>query len=215
MMIMMMTFVLKFSSAFCLPYAQVLDDGRLTDSQGRIVDFSNTIIVMTSNLGSQHSVGQTRDELRSAIDTAVRGSLRPELLNRIDAVVHFDPLQLAQIEQIAEARLVDARARLAEQSVALEWRASVSGVLARDGFDASFGARPMARTVHHRLLAPLSQVLLRGAVAAGDSIELAVAADADIDGYQPLGSDTGLVYRVVKHGAPIISNNRRSDVRDQ
>jgi len=192
-------------------FLQVFDDGRLTDAQGRVVDFSNTIIVMTSNLGARHSNEQSKEVLRSTIDSALRTSLPPELLNRIDAVVHFDPLDLKHIESIANARLVDARTRLEEQQIALSWSAAVTQSLATGGFDPSFGARPMARAVQRRLLAPLSQVLLRGEVRAGDAIELRTPDDSDSAQFAPLGKDSNLTFRVMKGAGPVVRDARSDD----
>jgi ATP-dependent Clp protease ATP-binding subunit ClpB len=160
---------------------QVLDDGRLTDAQGRTVDFRNTIIIMTSNLGSQYIVeqGLSRDEIERRVMAAVRESLRPELLNRIDEVVIFEPLGREQIAQIVEIQLRDLRKRLAERGMSLELTPAARQRLADIGFDPVFGARPLRRAIQQRIVQPLAVRMLSGDFRDGD----AILADADGDGF--------------------------------
>src|SRR4029450_3150584 len=133
---------------------QLLDDGRLTDAQGRTVDFRNTIVIMTSNLGSQWIVegGLSPDEIRERVMEAVRSHFRPELINRIDEIVIFQSLGLAQIQHIVEIQLGGLRKRLAERKIALELTPAAEQELARAGFDPVYGARPLKRTIQKELV---------------------------------------------------------------
>ncbi len=160
---------------------QVLDDGRLTDGQGRTVDFRNTLIVLTSNLGSQYIVeqGLSRDAIEQRVMTAVRESFRPELLNRIDEVVIFEPLGREQIAQIVEIQLRDLRKRLAERGMTLELTRAARQRLADIGFDPVFGARPLRRAIQQRIVQPLAVRMLSGDFHDGD----AILVDADGDGF--------------------------------
>jgi ATP-dependent Clp protease ATP-binding subunit ClpB len=164
---------------------QLLDDGRLTDAQGRTVDFRNTIVVMTSNLGSEHVLPEfvassgvvdlaerqrARDKTRERVMDAVRAAFRPELLNRIDEVVIFNPLGREQIAQIVDIQLRDVRARLAERKIALTLTANARELLAVEGFDPVYGARPLKRAIQQHLIQPLAMQLLRGEISDGDSV---------------------------------------------
>jgi ATP-dependent Clp protease ATP-binding subunit ClpB len=128
---------------------QLLDDGRLTDGHGRTVDFRNTIVIMTSNLGSQYlnEPGLPWLEIQRRVMDALRESFRPELLTRMDEVVIFRPLGQEQIAQIVEIQLRDVRQRLAERSIALELTPAAKQRLAHEGFDAVYGARPLRRAI--------------------------------------------------------------------
>jgi len=144
---------------------QVLDDGRLTDSQGRTIDFRHTVLVMTSNiasrqilLASSESIGE--EALEAAIDQALKAKFRPEFLNRIDEVIRFQPLGLEQIRPIVELQLQELGERLAEQNLRLEVDPEVADVLARDGYDPEFGARPLRRLLRRRLENPLAMDVL-------------------------------------------------------
>jgi ATP-dependent Clp protease ATP-binding subunit ClpB len=158
---------------------QVLDDGRLTDAQGRTVDFRNTIIIMTSNLGSQYIMepGLTPAQIEERVMAAVRENFRPELLNRIDEVVIFQPLGRAQIAQIAEIQLRDLRQRLAERDMTLELTPAARERLADIGFDPVYGARPLRRTIQQRIVHPLAVRLLSGDFHDGDTIVVDATGD--------------------------------------
>jgi ATP-dependent Clp protease ATP-binding subunit ClpB len=151
---------------------QLLDDGRLTDAQGRTVDFRNTIVVMTSNLGSQWIVepGLSEDEIRERVLDAVRTHFRPELINRIDEIVIFHALGLAQIQRIVEIQLRGLRTRLAERKMRLELTPAAEQELARAGFDPVYGARPLKRVIQKELVQPLAMRLLQGVFVDGDTI---------------------------------------------
>src|SRR5690606_20828003 len=128
---------------------QLLDDGRLTDGQGRTVDFRNVVVIMTSNLGSEHilDVTSTPDELRERVMSAVRGHFRPEFLNRIDEVVIFDRLAREQLRDIVEIQLDRLRRRLAERELTLDITDAAMDRLADQGYDPLYGARPLKRVI--------------------------------------------------------------------
>jgi ATP-dependent Clp protease ATP-binding subunit ClpB len=151
---------------------QILDDGRLTDAQGRTVDFRNTIIIMTSNLGSQWITerGLTWEQIRERVMEAVRAHFRPELLNRIDEIVIFRPLELEQIKQIVDIQLRSLRARLADRKISLELTTAAKEYLAREGFDPVYGARPLRRVIQREIVQPLAMRLLQGQFHDGDTI---------------------------------------------
>ncbi|MBV8714173.1 MAG: ATP-dependent chaperone ClpB [Chloroflexi bacterium] len=157
---------------------QLLDDGRLTDAQGRTVDFRNTIVIMTSNLGSQwiHERGLSEDEIRERVMEAVRSHFRPELLNRIDEVVIFHALGLEQIARIVDIQLRGLRQRLEERKMHLELTDAAAAELARAGFDPVYGARPLKRTIQKDLVQPLAVQMLQGQFGDGDSVVV------DLDG---------------------------------
>jgi len=144
---------------------QVLDDGRLTDGQGRTVDFKNTVIVMTSNIGShliQAMVGEPREDIKDAVWGELKNHFRPEFLNRIDETVVFHSLDAKHIESIAKIQLQILEARLAKMDLHLEVSAAAVAELAKVGFDPVFGARPLKRAVQQRIENPLSKLLLEG-----------------------------------------------------
>ena len=156
---------------------QVLEDGRLTDGQGRTVDFRNTVIVMTSNLGSDviQSMGGEQDsyaQMRAAVMEIVGSHFRPELINRIDEVVVFHSLNQEQIQSIAGIQLDRLRARLAEHELGLEVSDAAMAQLAVVGFDPVYGARPLKRAIQNRIENPLAQDLLAGHFVAGDVIHV-------------------------------------------
>ena len=155
---------------------QVLDDGRLTDGQGRTVDFRNTLIVMTSNLGSnliqelasQHDYNKMRD----AVMQVVGEHFRPEFINRIDEAVVFHPLEKDQIKQIATLQITQLQKRLQTKEIALVLEASLYDLLADAGYDPVFGARPLKRVIQQRIENPLAKAILAGEFAAGDTIRV-------------------------------------------
>ncbi|MFZ5757704.1 MAG: ATP-dependent chaperone ClpB [Pseudomonadota bacterium] len=154
---------------------QVLDDGRLTDGQGRTVDFRNTVIVMTSNLGSDviqqfAREGATYGEMKNAVMDIVGRHFRPEFINRLDEAVVFHPLSGEQIRGIADIQLAGLRRRLAERDLALEVSDDVMARLAEAGFDPVYGARPLKRAIQREIENPLAQAILSGRFVAGDRI---------------------------------------------
>ena len=152
---------------------QVLDDGRLTDGQGRTVDFKNTVIVMTSNIGShliQSMVGQGYDEIKDAVWGELKNHFRPEFLNRIDETVVFHGLDAEHIASIAKIQLQQLQERLARMELSLKVSDKALAELAKVGFDPVFGARPLKRAIQQRIENPLSKLLLEGKFVAKDSI---------------------------------------------
>ena len=187
---------------------QILEDGRLTDGQGRTVDFRNCIIVMTSNLGTGHlsqrpfgfnpaaddagNSGKVTAELERSVHDALKRAFRPELLNRIDETIVFHPLSRDQISCIVGLMVDEVRQRLAERSISCTLTAAAADWLAREGFDASYGARPLRRAIQRHVETPLSQGVLAGQFndgdhitidvnAAGNGLELRAVADTDAD----------------------------------
>jgi ATP-dependent Clp protease ATP-binding subunit ClpB len=144
---------------------QVLDDGRLTDGQGRTVDFKNTVIVMTSNIGSpiiQSMVGQPYEDIKDAVTDELKNYFRPEFLNRIDETVVFHALDAANIESIARIQLKVLMARLQKMDLTMDVSEAAIAELAKVGFDPVFGARPLKRAIQQRIENPLSKLLLEG-----------------------------------------------------
>lgn len=158
---------------------QVLDDGRLTDGQGRTVDFRNTVIVMTSNLGSQRIqelAGQDAEyeQVKSEVLEIVGQHFRPEFLNRVDDVVVFHPLDRSEIRQIVDIQIEYLRKRLAEREIALTLSDAALDALGEAGFDPVYGARPLKRAIQHRLENPLAQAILKGEYLPGQTVAVDV-----------------------------------------
>ncbi len=152
---------------------QVLDDGRLTDSQGRVVDFKNTVIIMTSNLGShkiQEMAGDDYEEIKSAVMESVGQHFRPEFVNRIDEIVVFHPLGMSQMAGIAEIQLDRLRDRLKEREMDIKLSPDAMHMLVAVGYDPVYGARPLKRAIQQQIENPLSLKLLSGEFVAGDTI---------------------------------------------
>jgi ATP-dependent Clp protease ATP-binding subunit ClpB len=152
---------------------QVLDDGRLTDGQGRTVDFKNTVIVMTSNLGSHQimqMVGQPHETIYDAVWAEVKKHFRPEFLNRIDEAVVFHALDQKNIQAIARIQLRVLEDRLARMDMKLEVTSRALGQLAKEGFDPVFGARPLKRAIQRDIENPLSTLILEGRFGPNDVI---------------------------------------------
>ena len=159
---------------------QVLDDGRLTDSQGRVVDFKNTVIIMTSNLGShkiQEMVGESYEDIKAEVMEAVGQHFRPEFVNRIDEIVVFHPLGLSQMSGIAAIQLDRLRQRLQDRELDIELSADAMNKLVAVGYDPVYGARPLKRAIQQEIENPLSLKLLAGDFVAGDIIKVDVGAD--------------------------------------
>jgi ATP-dependent Clp protease ATP-binding subunit ClpB len=155
---------------------QVLDDGRITDAQGRTVDFRNTVVIMTSNIGSEHLLdgataeGEIKPEARARVMAELRAHFRPEFLNRIDDVVLFKPLGIQQIEKIVELQFEDLRRRLAERRIAIRVTDAGRRLIAKQGFDPVYGARPLRRFISHEVETRIGRALLRGDVEEGGTI---------------------------------------------
>jgi ATP-dependent Clp protease ATP-binding subunit ClpB len=164
---------------------QLLDDGRLTDGKGRTVDFKNTVVIMTSNLGSQfiseHAVadgGGLDEGARRQVMDALRAHFRPEFLNRIDEIIFFHALGLAELKQIVDIQLAGLVRRLEERKIHVTLTDAAKEFLVKEGYDPAYGARPLKRTIQRRILDPLALAVLEGRFAEGDT----VVVDGDPDG---------------------------------
>ena len=153
---------------------QLLDDGRLTDGQGRTVDFRNTIVIMTSNLGSAVFADASieREKQKAAVLEDVRLAFRPEFVNRIDEIVVFDPLGRDEIRQIVDIQLRGLQQRLAERKLTVALTDAARDYLANKGYDPAFGARPLKRLIQREIQDPLAMKLLSGDIHDGDTIEI-------------------------------------------
>ena len=153
---------------------QLLDDGRLTDGQGRTVDFRNAIVIMTSNLGSAVFANLTldRDKQKEAVLDDVRGYFRPEFVNRIDEIVVFDSLGRHEISQIVDIQLRLLRRRLGERRLTIELTDEARAYLADKGFEPAFGARPLKRLIQREIQDPLAMKLLAGEIRDGDAVTI-------------------------------------------
>ncbi|MDY3562218.1 ATP-dependent chaperone ClpB [Gemmata sp. JC673] len=158
---------------------QVLDDGRLTDGQGRTVDFKNTIVIMTSNVGSQRilqykgtHIGEVYDRMRAAVMEELRKGFRPEFLNRIDEIIVFHALTEADLTKIIEVQLGNLRKRLAERKIGLALTEGAKAHMVRVGYDPAYGARPLKRTIQKEVETPLARLLLKGEVTDGGSVSV-------------------------------------------
>ena len=159
---------------------QVLDDGRLTDGHGRTVDFRNTVIIMTSNLGStdiQENSGQGYDAMKKAVMEIVKGHFRPEFINRIDDLVVFHPLTREQVRKIADIQMNGLRKRLASRDLSIEIADAALDKIANIGFDPVYGARPLKRAIQDYLENPLSKEILSGHFVAEDTINVVLEND--------------------------------------
>jgi ATP-dependent Clp protease ATP-binding subunit ClpB len=153
---------------------QILDDGRLTDSKGRTVDFKNTVLIMTSNLGSREiqAVADDEGQVREAVLEVLRGHFKPEFLNRIDDIVIFHQLSRDQIGRIIDVQLERLRALLAERNISIVLDDSARALLAREGYDPLYGARPLKRAIQTLVQNPLASKLLRGEVLPGQTVRV-------------------------------------------
>src|SRR5581483_3145676 len=160
---------------------QVLDDGRLTDGQGRTVDFRNTIIIMTSNIGSpiiqefyntRKMGAEVRAELEKLVRIELKAHFRPEFLNRVDDIIIFHSLPEEQLAAIVDIQLQRLEKRLTQQNLRLEVDKSARMLIAKEGYDPQFGARPLKRTLQERLLDPLALKLLEGEFKPGDEVKV-------------------------------------------
>ena len=171
---------------------QVLDDGRLTDSQGRTVDFKNTVIIMTSNIGASYIKNSTvgfgtagngeenkaeYEKMKSRVMEALKAAFRPEFLNRVDETIVFHALEKEHIMQIVDLMMKDLHKRLAEQNITMEVTAEAKAKLVEDGYDPAYGARPLRRTIQRQVEDPLAEDLLRGRYQAGDVVKVDVTKD--------------------------------------
>jgi ATP-dependent Clp protease ATP-binding subunit ClpA len=164
---------------------QILEDGRLTDNAGRVVDFKNTVIIMTSNIGSQYITPPPEDatpeqaaehyeQMRNMVVAELQAVFRPELLNRIDEVIVFHSLTSKEIREIVDLMLAQVGERLRERHITLEATEAAKDLLAQEGYDPQFGARPLRRVIQRLIETPIAAGMLRGEFAEGDTIVIDV-----------------------------------------
>jgi ATP-dependent Clp protease ATP-binding subunit ClpB len=155
---------------------QILDDGRLTDSKGRVVDFKNTVLIMTSNLGAREiqAVKDDDTQVREAVIQVLRDTFKPEFLNRIDDIVVFKQLSKEQISKIIDVQLEKLRAMLAERGVNIELDQSAKDLLVQEGYDPVYGARPLKRAIQTLVQNPLAVRLLKGEILSGQTVRVTV-----------------------------------------
>ncbi|MBQ1510926.1 MAG: ATP-dependent chaperone ClpB [Selenomonadaceae bacterium] len=154
---------------------QILDDGRLTDGKGRVVNFKNTVIIMTSNLGSQEILNKDYEEAQAAVKSILKDYFRPEFLNRVDDTIVFKALDKEQVKSIAEILLQSLNARLQKQiRISIAWDDAVLEALAEKGFEPNFGARPLRRLLSHTVETALSKEIIRGEVKEGDTVRIGI-----------------------------------------
>jgi ATP-dependent Clp protease ATP-binding subunit ClpB len=162
---------------------QILDDGRLTDAQGRTVNFRNTLVIMTSNIGSLYlldgvtDTGEIREDARAQVMAELRGHFRPEFLNRVDDIVLFKPLTLEEIERIVDLQVALLRERLADRRLTLELKEPARALIAREGYDPVYGARPLRRYIQREVETRIGRALIAGAIPDGAAITIDVDAD--------------------------------------
>jgi ATP-dependent Clp protease ATP-binding subunit ClpB len=165
---------------------QLLDDGRLTDSQGRTVDFKNTVIIMTSNIGSSTLVEAGErgegafDEAADGVRLQLREHFRPEFLNRVDEIIVFRPLSREQLRQIVRLLVTGLGRRVEENGISLEVTDAALDLLAREGYDPVYGARPLRRTIQRALENPLARRLLAGEFTSGDAVRVDITTDSEL-----------------------------------
>ena len=154
---------------------QILDDGRLTDGKGRVVNFKNTVIIMTSNLGSHEILNKAPEEAENAVKEILKEYFRPEFLNRVDDIVVFKGLAKEQVKNIAALLLQQLNDRLEKQiKMHLTWDDKALNLLAEQGFDPAFGARPLRRLLSHTVETELSKSIIKGDVSEGDTVAMTV-----------------------------------------
>ena len=184
---------------------QILDDGRVTDSHGRTVNFKNTVIIMTSNIGSDHLVegvtpaGEITEEARNAVMRELRMHFRPEFLNRVDDIVLFKPLRLEEIERIVDLLMEDIRKRLAERQIKIEMSEAAKEFIAKEGFDPVYGARPLKRFLQHELETRVARAIISDELTEGSTIyvdaegeKLMVSTKQPSDKERPRQAEQGL-----------------------
>jgi ATP-dependent Clp protease ATP-binding subunit ClpB len=157
---------------------QLLDDGRLTDSKGRTVDFKNTVVIMTSNLGSQFLTGEATEGARRQVTDALRDHFRPEFLNRIDEIIFFHALDREHMKRIIDIQLAGLIRRLEERKIHVELTDAAKEYLVREGYDPTYGARPLKRAIQRRVLDPLALRVLEGDFVEGDTVVVDARGDA-------------------------------------
>ena len=173
---------------------QVLDDGRLTDGQGRTVDFRNTLIIMTSNVGAEHLMtmtGEDVEEAREAVMGELRGRFRPEFLNRVDEVILFRRLAMEHMTHIVDIQLKRLEGLLADRDIRIDLDEAAKQVLAKAGFDPAYGARPLKRVIQKRLQDPIARLILQGDIKDGETVTVSADGDTLTVNGVPVGLERG------------------------
>ena len=178
----------------------MLDDGRLTDGQGRVVSFKNTIIIMTSNVGSQaiaagEQNGASKAEVDKQVNDALRATFKPEFLNRIDDIVVFHPLGLDDIEKIVDIQLKGVRERLDNERISLELTPAAIQALALDGLDPVYGARPLKRLIQRQVVDNVANLIIAGELREGDTVRVDVRDDNDFYAERVAAKPVGAAVR--------------------
>jgi ATP-dependent Clp protease ATP-binding subunit ClpB len=160
-------------------FLQIMDDGRLTDGKGRHVDFKNTILIMTSNIGSSYlqaagAAPERQGEAHEQVMDALRAHFKPEFLNRVDDIIFFNPLGKEQLTKIVDLRLQDLQRLLADRKITLELTPKAKELVFTEGYDANYGARPLKRSIQRLIQDPLAMKILDGEVLHGDHVKVGV-----------------------------------------
>jgi ATP-dependent Clp protease ATP-binding subunit ClpC len=166
---------------------QILEDGRLTDGHGRTVNFKNTVVIMTSNLGTQEfqrqAIGFSRQEkseqqrLKSAVEDELKRTFRPEFLNRVDDIIIFQPLTEEQLKKIVDLLILEVQKRLADRNIKLELDDEAKAWLLKEGYEPAYGARPLRRAIQRYVENPLSSRILQGEIKDGETVVVGVSGD--------------------------------------
>ncbi|HQC41576.1 MAG TPA: AAA family ATPase, partial [Petrotogaceae bacterium] len=164
---------------------QLLDDGRLTDSQGYVVDFRNTIIIMTSNIGSENILrmleqGKKEEEIEKQVKEDLKRYFKPEFLNRIDSIVFFRPLTLMNVKSIVDIMIRNLEKLLQEKNIKIEMSEDAKLEVAKNGFDPLYGARPLRRAIEKEIEIPLSEKIISGDINPGDTVKVDISADGTL-----------------------------------
>jgi ATP-dependent Clp protease ATP-binding subunit ClpB len=177
---------------------QVLDDGRLTDGQGRTVDFKNTIVIMTSNIGSQRilqfkgsTIGEVYHRMKDAVLDEVRKAFRPEFLNRVDEIIVFHSLTENDLKKIVDIQLRGLQRRLEERHITLQITDAAREHLVRVGYDPAYGARPLKRTIQREIETALARLMLEGTIRDGQTIDVDYDLSRDRLTFTPVGTTVG------------------------
>jgi ATP-dependent Clp protease ATP-binding subunit ClpB len=188
---------------------QVMDDGRLTDAQGRTVNFRNTVIIMTSNIGSIHLLegmdqsGQILDEARDRVMADLRGHFRPEFLNRVDEIVLFKALTLEEIERIVDLQIDSVHRRLADRRLTLEVSDAARELIAREGYDPVYGARPLKRFIQREVETRIGRALLSGDIEDGATITVDVENDELVVRWHNVQAEAGVDEEAPTEAEPV------------
>eukprot|EP00549_Striatella_unipunctata_P003972 CAMPEP_0118698174 /NCGR_PEP_ID=MMETSP0800-20121206/15031_1 /TAXON_ID=210618 ORGANISM="Striatella unipunctata, Strain CCMP2910" /NCGR_SAMPLE_ID=MMETSP0800 /ASSEMBLY_ACC=CAM_ASM_000638 /LENGTH=510 /DNA_ID=CAMNT_0006597919 /DNA_START=140 /DNA_END=1671 /DNA_ORIENTATION=- len=192
---------------------QVLDEGRLTDSKGRTVDFTNTVVIMTSNIGATALLNHEVEGARDAVMRQVRSHFSPEFLNRLSAIVMFKSLGVEQLEKICQKAMVGVKRRLATQGIRVSLESSGAKAILDESYEHDYGARPVERYLERTVVTTLSRMLLRGDLPSGSTVHIEASPEAadDKDVVEPSKKKRTLAYRIARTEVPEISHSPVED----